>query len=189
VQFLVATKFDCEGEFVEFTRNADGKRRLILRLESGDTEFKLPKDMRRLFEPLLRPGQMLSVRGLEERDRFTGLITRVIRDLRLIGQPPPDAAAPRPLVEICGKKNCWKRGGRELWATAEAALTEAGGGGQVRLKTVRCMDACDHAPNLCFEGDLIQHCTTRQVRAIIARACAAGSKPPDSGASRSETAL
>jgi|GEM_PF-4853767 len=178
MQFLVATKFECEGEFVEFIRNSEGKRRMILRLVSGDTEFKLPGDVRRLFEPRLRPGQAVAVRGLEERDRFTGLIKRVIRDLRLLGQPRPDAERRRSLIEVCGKKNCWKRGGRELWQTAEAALAEAGGAELVRLKTVGCMDACDHAPNLCFDGDLVKHCTTRQVRAIVIEACAAAKPAP-----------
>jgi hypothetical protein len=177
MQFLVATKFECEGEFVEFIRNSEGKRRLILRLESGDTEFKLPKEIRQLFEPRLQPGQSVAVRGLEERDRFTGLIKRVIRDLRLLGKPRPDSARRRSLIEVCGKKNCWKKGGRELWQTAEAALDEVGGGEFLRLKTVGCMDACDHAPNLCFDGDLIKHCTTRQARAMVEQACAAGKVP------------
>jgi hypothetical protein len=140
--------FAASGEFRGFVTNAEGKRRVLLRIDGSDVAFKLPKELRRRYEDELAVGQTLQVEGRERIDEFTGREKRVIERLRIVGGAAPAGACASCTIQVCTKKNCWHSGGRALWRHLEETIAARGLSAVVRLETVRCLDHCKHAPVL-----------------------------------------
>ena len=175
VIFASQSRFELRGVFLGFVHTSEGKRRLLLRVEDEELRMKLPKDLRHYFARQLVPGQTIMVAGIERREFFTGEVKRTVTALF------PDKAGAPPLpacstctIRICGKKNCWKSGGKALFHTLEQKIETAGLAGSIKLKVVGCMDHCEQAPNLECGVTHLARCTPemagRLVDGLIAQA-------------------
>jgi len=168
VIFASQSRFELRGVFLGFVHTKEGKRRLLLRVEDEEIWMKLPKDMRRHFAGELVPGQTISVAGIEKREYFTGDVKRTVTALF----PDKDGAPPLPAcatctIRICGKKNCWKSGGRALFQTLERKIEHEGLAASIRLKVVGCMDHCEEAPNLECGIAHLARCTPEMASRLV----------------------
>jgi hypothetical protein len=168
VIFASQSRFELRGVFLGFIHTKEGKRRLLLHVEDEDLRMKVPKDLRHYFSRELVPGQTILVAGIERREFFTGEVKRTITALF----PDKDGAPPLPArgsctVRICGKKNCWKSGGKALFHALERKIENENLTGSVKLKVVGCMDHCDDAPNLECGIAHLARCTPEMASRLV----------------------
>jgi hypothetical protein len=168
VIFASQSRFELRGVFLGFVHTREGKRRLLLRVEDEEIWMKLPKDLRRHFAGELVPGQTISVAGIEKREYFTGEVKRTVTGLfpNKAGAPPlPECAT--CTIRLCGKKNCWKSGGKALFHALERRIENEGLTGSIKLKVVGCMDHCDDAPNLECGVRHLARCTPEMASRLL----------------------
>jgi len=170
VIFASQSRFELRGVFLGFVHNKEGKRRLLLRVEDEEIRMKLPKDLRHYFAHQLVSGQTILVAGIERREFFTGEVKRTVTALF------PDKAGAPPLPEcttctirVCGKKNCWKSGGKALFHALERRIEHDALTGTIKLKVVGCMDHCEQAPNLECGVTHVAHCTPEIANRLVDR--------------------
>jgi Thioredoxin-like [2Fe-2S] ferredoxin len=169
MHLLSRTKFDLIGEFAGFIRNAEGKRRMVLRVEHTESiTLKLPKELRRQFESRLIPGTRIAVIGIEYRD-FMGASKWVVSHLRFLSPTPtPDPCIQCP-IRVCAKKNCWKNGGREIFEQLQARAAELGLQNVINVKAVSCLDNCKRGLNVQVGKKLFERCGAETVDKILER--------------------
>ena len=164
--------FDLTGEFGGIVLTDAGKHRLLLRVGGAERLFKVPKWMRHRMAGMFRLGQTVRVSGTEERDAFLGtskwVASGVLPVIGEVAAPGLDAAPSAP-VRVCAKKDCWRRGGRELYDALQAGIAARGLSGQVRLKAVNCLDRCKQGPNIDWGGQEYSRCTLRDTETILDR--------------------
>jgi uncharacterized protein (DUF1778 family) len=167
-------RFELRGTFSRFTRTDAGKRRMALRLTTGEEVLlKFPKELRQRYEPLLKAGVEVAVAGIEEHHLFSLETKRTVRFLQILSAIPASACAKCP-IRICAKKSCWKNGGESLWRRLEQTIVSAGLEGAVQLKAVGCFGNCKRGPNLSCAGE--QH--ERGDRLPLERVLAAATRMP-----------
>lgn len=152
---------ELRGAFRGFFRDVFGKRRMVLRVGEEELYLKVPKDLREQLTGKMALGDEIVAIGVQEggsRRKF------VVSSVRAADGSAICAACP---IRICTKKNCWRSGGRELWATLERRLKDAGLADMVELKAVDCLDRCKQAPNADWQGHEYRHCGPREVGAIV----------------------
>ena len=172
--------FDLTGAFGGILLTEAGKRRL--RLQVGDTErlLKVPRDLRRRMIGNFRPGQTIRVSGAEQRNDFAGTSKWVVSAVLPVDDAatvPGASAAPAAPIRVCAKKDCWRRGGRELYAALENGIAARGLAGQVRLKAVNCLDRCKQGPNVDWGQEEFSRCTLRDAETILDRIAPAQTAP------------
>lgn len=169
--------FDLTGEFGGLVFTETGKRRLLLRVGDGQERLlKVPKFLRRLVVHF-QLGQTVRVGGVEERDFLTGTSKWVVSTVLPAEGAPPSAAPPSPAglaaggaIKVCAKKNCWRQGGREIFAALERGLAARGLGDRVKVKAVGCLDRCKQGPNVDWGDRELTRCTGRDAEAMLAAA-------------------
>lgn len=170
MHFLLQSSFELTGTFEGYVRNEKGKLRMLLRVPEGEVlRLKVPKEIRKPFENRLKPGMELAARGVEKRSFFEPP-KRTVSWLRLLSVPAaakPSACAKCP-IRVCSKKNCWKSGGKELWAHLEKRIAEEGLEDVVELKAVGCLGNCKRAPNAVYSRELYGRCTKADADAMLA---------------------
>lgn len=161
MHFLLESKFELKGVFEGLEKNAEGKRRLRLRVEGKVLELKLPKELRKQYVDRLRPGAEILVGGLEQRRMFKEA-KRVISRIWILSMPSAQpAACVKCPIRVCSKKNCWKSGGKQLWNYLENRIEEEGLGDIVELRAVGCLKNCDNPPNIAYNRK-VHGCCSRQ---------------------------
>lgn len=155
--------FEMRGEFLGFFRDLFGKRRMALRAEGEEVYLKVPRELRPVVEKRFRRGDEVVASGTSEVDG-RGRVRLTVEQLWRAGQPEVCAVCP---IQVCTKKNCWRDGGRELWAELERGLAKAGLDGIVQLEGVNCLDRCKQAPNADWNGREYRRCGPRDAAAII----------------------
>ena len=183
---MLFTPFDLTGEFGGIVFTDAGKRRLLLRLPDGQEQLlKVPRPLRRRMIGNFRPGQTIRLAGTQERDPATGKSRWVVSDVLPVGTVGGVSAAPLSMpsgpIRVCAKKNCWKQGGRELFAFLEEGLEERGLSGAVRLKAVGCLDRCNGAPNVDWGNREWTRCLPDDAEGILNLASAAAAQGEQSG--------
>jgi len=165
MHFLSKSNFTRMGEFAGFIRNIEDKRRMLVRVNDTDTvEMKVPKALRRRFEPQLREGMRIVVTGIEYRD-FADHLKLVVSEVRLLSPAPAATnACVRCPIRVCAKKNCWKIGGKELFEALKAKP------GEMDVQAVGCLDNCKHGPTIAIGKKIIGRCNPRQLDELIATA-------------------
>lgn len=172
MHFLSRTKFELTGEFAGFVHTREGKRRMLLRIETTDLlALKLPKELRKKYEPLLQPGARLTVLGIEYRD-FVGESKHVVSHLRFLSAAPAMAAADPCVkcpIRVCAKKNCWKNGGKELFERLQARVAELGLQDVITVKATGCLDNCKRGPNVERGKKLYERCDAASIDSMVDR--------------------
>jgi (2Fe-2S) ferredoxin len=140
-------EFAMEGQFIGFV--ADGPKLKYLKLLSAQQEywFKLPKEQRTSRDWDLQPQEWIRVSGERKQDRKTGTFKLKAHEVH---RTSAMAAVPKPQAKIlvCGKSDCWKRGGREVCHALQATLQQQGLEQQVAIVKTGCMDRCKAGPNI-----------------------------------------
>lgn len=157
--------FDLTGNFGGFIFTAAGKRRMVLRVGEQDHLLKVPRLLRRRVIGTFRIGQSLRVVGSEEHDGSGGVSRRVVEQMVPAGvEIAPPSVQTRTLctVKVCAKKNCWRRGGQELFKALKQAAPDG-----VEIKAVGCLDRCEQAPNVDTPWREYRRCTERDAAAIL----------------------
>lgn len=154
---------ELRGTFCGFFRDIFGKRRMALRVAKEELYLKVPKELRDQLLGKLAAGDELIAIGVEEGGKF------VVSSVRSASGAAICAVCP---IRVCVKKNCWRSGGRELWAALERRLADAGLAGVVALKEVNCLDHCKHAPNAEWQGHAYRSCGPADAAAIVSQVAA-----------------
>lgn len=158
------TKFKLEGRFLGFLLE-DGYKIKFLQLAtaSGEYTIKLSKESRASLGYTLTPGDWIQVQGSQKVDLETGYtkfkafqIDRISPgEMQPLAIAPVETPAEAPKVEpkkqvilVCQKSDCCKRGGRQVTAALEQALSDRDLADQVVIKGTGCMKRCKAGPNL-----------------------------------------
>ena len=166
METLPPAAFDLTGNFGGFVFTVAGKRRMVLRVGDQDYLLKVPRLLRRRVIGTFRAGQSLRVVGHEEQDGRGTITRRVVSQIVPAGVeviPTPVRTATVCTIKVCAKKNCWRRGGQELF---KALKQEAPDG--VEVKAVGCLDRCEQAPNVDTPWREYRRCTEHDAQAILA---------------------
>ncbi len=158
--------FELTGRFGGWVRTDAGKRRLLLHQDEHTFLLKVPRLLRRNVIGKYHAGQIIHVAGTEEKSPGADVPKRTVSRL-WTDSVGPAASCP---VQVCSKKNCWRKGGRELWDALCRERDVRGLAGQVELRQVDCLDRCKHAPNADWGDHEFSHCSPGDAAAIIARA-------------------
>jgi len=156
-----SVSFEIQGRFAGFFRDFFGKRRMVLRVGNEEIYLKVPKVLRKELDGVLSSNQEVVAIG---REGAEGPKSRVVVQVRTIGNERCIAC---PIL-VCTKKNCWRNGGKELWAALEQKIAEAGLSETVKLQGVDCLDRCKHAPNVDCGGREYERCSTADAAEILA---------------------
>ncbi len=160
-------RFELSGLYRGTIRNIRGKRRVAFQVGAQTLELKIAKRLRRHLEPL-GPGSTLKVAGHELPNRpGSELQYKVDHLIVLNALPLPDSACRDCPIQICVKKNCWNRGGRQLWATMKSQLAQSGLAGEVAMEPVRCLGRCKRAPNMDFGPYRYDRCGQEQTAEVV----------------------
>lgn len=159
--------FAVRGEFGGFFENAEGKRRMLLRIDGSEVAFKLPRELRRKYGDRLEVGQTLEIEGTECRDLFSGREKRVIEHLHILRDAVLTGPCASCTIRVCTKKNCWHSGGKALWHFLEEKIATAGLNDVVRLEAIRCLDQCKHAPVIEARGRDYRDCDRETAGRLI----------------------
>ena len=141
--------FEMTGVFCGVVEWRDGlPRRIEVESEDGVSVLKVGKELRGAFLGM-EPGVELSLRGVE---KLTG--RRLKRKITWLGGDWAEGRK-RLTIQVCGKRNCWERGGREIYRQLEARIAE-GGLEHVKLRKSGCLGNCKECPSARLPGhDLV----------------------------------
>jgi len=141
-------EFDCTVPLLGVILK-DGDRVKFMRVAIDEREYwiKIPKSLRPIYDPhQWQIGTLLQISGLQSIDRQKGRLELEATTWQKVEAPP---SQPKPgQILICGKTDCWQKGGRELYQCLEQAIIDRGWSDQVRLQKTGCQKQCKQAPNL-----------------------------------------
>ncbi len=155
--------FTFTGEFGGFVRLANGKRRMILRTLDQELVLKVPRSLREELDGMLNMGGTLTVHGVEEQEGEHRKF--IVSEIELT----PEHRLNGCTVRVCGKKNCWRKGNRELAHLLEKELDRCGLSRLVRLKVSGCLDHCDQAPAIACNEHVMEYCERETVQKLVER--------------------
>jgi hypothetical protein len=140
---------------------------MVLRVGDEELYLKVRKELREQLLGKVAEGDEIIAVGVDE---SAGRGRRlIVSSVRSASGSALCATCP---IHVCVKKNCWRSGGRELWAALERRLAEAGLAEVVELKAVDCLDHCKHAPNAEWQGHSYRQCGPAEIAGIVAQAAA-----------------
>ncbi len=152
-----AAEFTVEGQFIGFVE--DGPKLKYLKLMRSQQEywFKLPKDLRSAEDWDLKPQDWLSISGEAKQDRKTGTLKLKAHSIHKATTAVSSVARPQAKILVCGKSDCWKRGGREVCQALQETLQKQGLDQQVTIVKTGCMDRCKAGPNVVLMPNKTRH--------------------------------
>ncbi|ERN42292.1 ferredoxin [Rubidibacter lacunae KORDI 51-2] len=178
------TEFDWTGNLLGLVIKK-GYKVKYLRLEVADREYwvKVPKALRGDVDLAMRPGCHLAVSGWAVRCRKTGKLELEAESIRFADAPKANAAdssgSEKPSSEpvrsakvlLCMGSDCRKRGGGAALAAFKDSVQESRSVGSLEVRTMGCMKACKHGPNVLVMPDKARYggVDARQAAAIVAR--------------------
>ena len=173
----MTSAFELTGRFGGFVFTDEGKRRMLLREGDHDRLLKVPRVLRRRIIGKFPVGALIRVAVTEEREPEAGALKQVVSqvlpadgNLSASFLPPPaPALALSSVVRVCSKKNCWRKGGRELFEALGDELAARGHAANIEIRQVGCLDRCKQAPNADCGTRAYTRCSPREAGRIIAR--------------------
>lgn len=145
-----SARFELEGQFLGFEGlHQHEPKRILLRAGNEKHTLKLAKHLRGSLAQVLRPGAHLRITGRLKWDSDRHQFKKKAQTVQLLTN---DGCKPCPRsigsIQVCGKKNCWEHGGKNLWIALENALDRAGLRETVVLEKTGCLKNCRHCPSL-----------------------------------------
>ncbi len=153
-KYLRLSEFTIEGKFLGLLQNKHQKNSCLqLKIESGDVEIKLPKNLRPQMSELLIPGEDIRVLGVSKLHAKTGKIKLKAHQVLSISNDNPEQITPakKAKILVCQKSSCRKRGGRGLLSNIEKTLCDRGLNELVDIEHTGCLKHCNSAPSCVFQ--------------------------------------
>ena len=170
----MTSAYELTGRFGGFVFTDAGKRRMLLHGGDHDRLLKVPRILRRRIIGKFPVGELIRVAVTEEREPETGVLKQVVSQvLPETGDffPPPTAVPVAScVVRVCSKKNCWRKGGRELFEALAREVAASPHAANIEIRQVGCLDRCKHAPNADCGKRAYTGCLPREAGMIIAQA-------------------
>lgn len=163
------SEFRLEGWLLGFVVE-DGYKLKGLRLATSEGEcyVKLAKEARFGLNPAVQPGSWVLVFGQRKLKLKTGELKQkaylvqpgtppsqslevatpeAIQEFQALRESPQPAKA-KATILVCQKSDCCKRGASEACRALEAALSDRGLAGEVKIKGTGCLKNCKAGPNI-----------------------------------------
>jgi (2Fe-2S) ferredoxin len=153
-KYLKISEFTIEGKFLGFLQAKHQKNKYLqLKIESGDVEIKLPKDLRLVVSSSLTPGAEIRVLGVSKLNSQTGKIKLKAHQVSPISEEEnqPNIAPAKAKILVCQKSSCRKRGGKGLLSEIEKTLCDRGLEELVEIEGTGCLKHCHSAPSCVFQ--------------------------------------
>jgi (2Fe-2S) ferredoxin len=152
-----AVEITMEGQFIGFV--ADGSKLKYLKLLSAQQEywFKLPKDQRASEDWDLKPQEWIRVSGERKQDHKTSTLKLKAHEVHRTTTAVASVSKPQAKILVCGKSDCWKRGGKEVCQALKKTLQEQGLEQHVAIVKTGCMDRCKAGPNIVVMPSKVRH--------------------------------
>jgi (2Fe-2S) ferredoxin len=181
-KIITSFNFIGELSKIAYRKNQKKKiKYLKLETEEGSYWIKIPRQLMKQI-PSLSPGCQLEIQGRAKQGSKMGEIkykaqTMIIIATESLGEssnvldPPIQAKAkaqiaslstvldseiqpkPKAKVLLCGKSNCWKKGGQKVYSAIESVLSDRGLTQQIPIKKTGCLKQCKKAPTLIMMPD------------------------------------
>lgn len=147
------SEFTIEGQFLGFVGDEIGKLKYLrMAIETSEIQIKLKKESRTFLLRVLRPGEQIQVVGKKKLNRYTGQlqlkayqVNQLMSDSESTKESNGQAKAK---ILVCQKSGCLKRGGKKLYQSLEATLSDRGLQNQVKIERTGCLKRCSQAPNM-----------------------------------------
>jgi (2Fe-2S) ferredoxin len=160
--------FVLEGRFLGFLFK-DGYKVKYLKILTNNREWliEVSKPLRKEISLDLPVGEWVQVSGWQTYSAKY-LVPKLKADAVATvrpGQPSttspvlpqePEKASPRHAagkILVCGKSDCWKRGGKAVCAALKEELSDRNLEGQISVQTTGCMKHCKTGPNIVVMPD------------------------------------
>lgn len=172
-----SARFELTGKFLGFEgRHHDAPKRLLLLADNEEHSLKIAKGLRQILVRTLTPGAHLRVSGKIKWDSDRRRFKRKAQSVHVL---PSQCATkcvekcgrPAGTIQLCGKKNCWNKGGELLWHALEQAIDNAGLKDTVVLEKTGCLKNCRHRPSLLCSpgGQVCGPVCPKKIPAILAK--------------------
>lgn len=158
-------RFKNVGKLLETVCKKDDKLK-YLRVVVAEQEYlvKVPKHLREKLQKRATLGCWLYISGKTKSESGTlkvkaekikvvsadaeNKIVPLQNKAKITQKTPDKGKKTCPKVLVCGKANCWKRGGKEVYEQVEASLHRQGLADCVEIKQTGCLSQCKKAPNM-----------------------------------------
>jgi (2Fe-2S) ferredoxin len=152
-------RFELTGRFLRFESSKSGEaKRLLIECDDGQQRVKIAKTLRKALPALLQPGVPVTISGIRSRRQGSSEIRLKAKSIKPVSTASAFQTGHRKgSIAICSKKNCWKRGGKDLWETLEQTLIDRGLTDQIKLKRTGCLKNCKKCPCLVCLPDRAIH--------------------------------
>ncbi|MEY2856822.1 MAG: hypothetical protein RLZZ74_1134 [Cyanobacteriota bacterium] len=177
----IITSFNFIGKLSKIADQKNQKKKikyLKLETEEGSYWIKIPRQLKKQI-PNLSPGCQLEIRGRAKQGSKTGKISKIkykaqtiiiiaTESLEVLDTPiqaKTQIASLLPVLNskiqpkskakvlICGKSNCWKKGGQKVCGAIESVLSDRGLTQQIPIQKTGCLKQCKKAPTLIMMPD------------------------------------
>lgn len=167
----IITNFRLNGELINISFKKEKIKYLNLKTETGEYWIKVSRQLREqiIDFPL---GCQLEIAGIVKQSAKTakykaetimviapeGESTSLVAKNQT-GLPTllSEQKKPKAKVLICGKSNCWKKGGQKVYQEIESTLKEYGLSKAIPIKQTGCLKQCKKAPSLVMMPDKAQY--------------------------------
>jgi (2Fe-2S) ferredoxin len=177
----IITSFNLIGKLSKIADQKNQKKKIkYLKLETEESSYwiKIPRQLKKQI-PNLSPGCQLEIRGRAKQGSKTGKISKIkykaqtiiiiaTESLEVLDTPiqaKTQIASLLPVLDgkiqpkskakvlICGKSNCWKKGGQKVCGAIESVLSDRGLTQQIPIQKTGCLKQCKKAPTLIMMPD------------------------------------
>ncbi len=165
------SQFALVGELKNISTKKGEIKYIELATDKGNYWLKVAKDLRAYLDYQIIQGSQLKVTIKQKKYLKTGKTKFKVVAIELISAateqqqtkikeqevsllPEFDRSKKsKAKVLVCQKSNCWKKGGKEVYAELETALGDRHLDGLISLKKTGCLGKCKKAPNLVMLPD------------------------------------
>lgn len=151
--------FELTGRFLRFETSKRGEaKRLLVESDGHRERVKIARTLRKALPALLQPGVPVTIVGIRERREGSSEIRLKAKSIKPISTAAAFQTGHRKgSIAICSKKNCWERGGKDLWKTLEKTIVSRGLADQIKLRRTGCLKNCKKCPCLVCLPDRAIH--------------------------------
>ena len=128
-RYLKISEFSIEGKFLGFLEAKRQKNKYLqLKIESGNVEIHLPKELRTVISKSLLPGSQIRVIGVSKLNSQTRKIRLKAHEVSSLneGETQQNINQSKAKILVCQKSSCKKRGGKGLLSEIENKLWDRG---------------------------------------------------------------
>lgn len=180
------TDFQVLAQFLGvILKDRDRVKYLKVAIAAQELWIKLPKELSQSFDPDLRVGVWLEIRGTQKLEPKKGILKLEASLFRIANVPNTSLSQAASIREtnitkkknqascilICQKSDCWQSGGKEVYQRLEEELRDRGLSDRVQIQKTGCQKQCNQAPNLVIMPNKSRHSNVKpsQVNSLLNR--------------------